>query len=143
MSLSSWIKKFYPIKASQLKNASDLKCVKHALRKWKGAKSKNLKQHGVSYKGFIIDDTEWSFSFDSDSCSLCQKYHQFGPRNKYCYNKKLQKFCPISEVLGRTCDADSPQVGDSIFYQSQHNPKKMIKLLTKVRNKLRKEKHNS
>ena len=79
MSLSSWIKKFYPVKASQLKNASDLKCVKHALRKWKGAKSKNLKQHGVSYKEFIIEDTSWSFSFDSDSCSLCQNTTKLDP----------------------------------------------------------------
>ena len=91
MSLYSWSKEFYPVKASKVHMS---KATEHSLRKWEGMRPENLEKHGlrVSSDGYAIqekDDLSIKLGIDDSSCALC--YH---------YVKENCIFCPLAIVRG-------------------------------------------
>ena len=62
MTEKSWVKEFYRVPAENITGASAEKCVLHSLRKWEGARKKNLKKHGL---------TRAPIRFGAKTCSLC------------------------------------------------------------------------
>lgn len=78
MSLESWKKEFYPVKASI--DHTDVEAIKHGILKWTGYRKENLGKHNLIKSGHtILEVDKWtgcrSFNFSSGTCSLCLKYY--------------------------------------------------------------------
>ncbi|MFA5071070.1 MAG: hypothetical protein WC511_01715 [Candidatus Pacearchaeota archaeon] len=116
MSVKSWKKEFYK---PNLKNP-----VASSLLKWEGALKKNLKKHDVIYGEYFIGPNErkcWSpenFLFGVNSCPLCQLF----------FYERLCGECPIKIETGKICDG----FDSSVYLESRHDPKPMIRLLRKL-----------
>lgn len=89
MSLTSWKKEFYPIKAgSKLATATELTAVDHCLTKWEGLREKNLVKHGLPkkdtvYVGELIGDLEEAgMEVDNTTCALCHRHKIAGSESE-------------------------------------------------------------
>jgi len=118
MSIATWKKEFY----GSLKEASksDVKALKHGIRKWTGLLPENLKKHYVWHElgeARIRDNSSILFSVSGVSCALCIKYVTRGTRS--------HSDCPIFK-----CDTedDSPWV----VWKNRGNPRPMIRVLKKA-----------
>lgn len=106
MSIKSWKKEFYSIKA---KDASHP--LEHSLVKWIGLRHENLKRHELHVQEFsnIGDKKGNIFRVDSSSCALCLEV------NTNCSNCCLE-----------SCSHEFDK------WEDDHNPEPMIKLLLKA-----------
>jgi hypothetical protein len=129
MSIESWTAQYYkrPAKAAA---TSPLDAVKHSLKKWKGLKAKNRREHDLVVKNHKIYDGDGdSLSIDGSTCALCvlmKRENSFIPD---CDN------CPITKATGKACcggDSDDPYN----TWTFSGNPKPMIKVLKATRNYL-------
>ena len=92
MSLESWKKEFYPVKASEC--CSDTEAIEHGILKWTGYSRENLSKHNMSpsYETIIENDNPANtFSFTAFNCSLCLKY-----------SKNECEECPLF-LIGQGC----------------------------------------
>ena len=104
MSLKSWLKEFYPIKADKV---SEKDALQHSLLKWRGALKTNLKKHRLKIHYKRITDKEGKyFNFHGLTCALCCVF-----RNT-CVNCSLRSCGCLYSDFGVTDD-----------------PKPMIKLI--------------
>ncbi len=114
MSIATWKKEFY----GSLKEASksDVKALKHGIKKWIGLLPENVKKHGVFIDAFdnLIEKHSMidSFSIDSSSCALCMRYDD-------CEE------CPIFPC-------ESNHRAPYRIWQRSHNPRPMIRVLKKA-----------
>jgi len=117
----AWLKKYYPVEAETLANASDIECVQHSLNKWRGLTKDVLEKYGLVSDESLIEGDNFSFYIDDDSCALCVKY---------LVQEVMCTGCPLSKQLGKPCDANyiAPY---SIFIRTG-NPLLMIKALEKT-----------
>lgn len=127
MSIKTWKKEFYPIKAKKM---SMLQAVKHSLLKWQGTLPSNLKRHGVEYDNadqYLFDlETDEEFDFDSDSCALCVSSTARGSFTANC------SVCPLYKHRKEKCwrpkkHGTEPPYGNNI---------KMIRVLKAVDKKM-------
>lgn len=120
MSIKSWKKEFYPIKANECPKSE---AEEHSLQKWKGLEKKNLKKHKVWLDGSYLFDDEETFMFTEKNCALC--FHHY---NNHCTT------CPLAVSLGNIpCYCENMPYGILCY---DVNPKPMIKVLKKlVKNK--------
>lgn len=125
MTIKTWMAEYYPISAKSFIESSDEECIMHSLKKFEGAKKENLKKHNVVlYEGDIYtsfhDDNFAnsipSFSFDSFTCALCQKY---------CLEELSCKNCPLYRIE-KWCNVD---IGPWDLFLKGGNPIPMIKAL--------------
>lgn len=118
-----WLDKYYPVEAEEFTNASDKKCVEHALLKWQGlvdAKNYNLSIRNNALRDEFGKPILW---LDGESCSLCKKYYR---AQKSC------EHCPLAIELGTTCDQ-----GDNLYERAlNENPQLMVDVLSKILEKL-------
>jgi len=117
----AWLKKYYPVKAKTLADASDIECTKHSLNKWRGLTEEVLKQYGFVTNGYAIQDDSFVFYVDSNSCALCKKY---------LLQKVRCEGCPVFKQLGKSCDEGrhSPYQ----IFRTDGNPLPMIETLEKT-----------
>jgi len=117
----AWIKKYYPVEAISLFNASDIECTQHSLNKWRGLTKEVLGQYGLVANGYAIEGYNFKFRVNDDSCALCIKYVV---REKSCAN------CPLCKQLGKPCDVteDSPY----FTFTYKESPLPMIEALEKT-----------
>lgn len=136
MSLETWIEAFYKLRASNFsldKRKDDTDCVKHAIKKWKGALPKNTKKHNLVYDDYMISpyrDKANGFIFGESTCSLCKKY----PHDCKRYEASdLVIYCPIVRMQGDSCVDDCAVDGFiSTYRASKDDPKPVIDLLKKT-----------
>ena len=136
MTMESWYSESYSIPATKMKRRSDTECVKHALKKWRGALPENLEKHNMEFENYILKSLQpptsdprhcTQFVFSDYSCSLCQKYplmKTFPNGRHHCTNKSKTKLCPIIRYSGQSC-LDM----DSAYKQSNDDPTTMIATL--------------
>lgn len=134
MSLETWLKEFYKQPASIFENdktKDDTACIKHALKKWKGALPKNTAKHNVSYTNYEIKPgVNNNFLFGDYTCSLCKKY-PFDCKRYIDIDLVIQ--CPIVRMQGDSCIDDcGVDCFVSSYLASKNNPKPMIDLLKKT-----------
>jgi len=113
MSITTWKKEFY----GSLKEASksDVKALKHGIRKWTGLLPKNLEKHGVFREEYyFITDTVNTFEIDMTTCALCERH----------FHVKECSKCPINDCC---CDG-----GPYIKWDEEGNPRPMIRVLKKA-----------
>ena len=126
MSLVAWKKEFYPVPASRIK--TDVMALKHAIRKFTGAKPKNLKKHGVSLSTgtiYVCKPTVRSFSFDNSTCALCC-VHSTKDQDYYV---RCQA-CPL-HIYTRSC-TNGGRVWPFAIFINLDNPNPMLKALKRV-----------
>lgn len=114
---TTWQEEHYPVEAEQLKNASDEACTVHGLKKWKGARAKNLERYGMRYAERDIKGLDYSLRFSGESCALCQKYGR-GRGGLGCPH------CPIVKAGLPACDKPT-----SAWQASRNDPEPMIAAL--------------
>lgn len=123
MSIESWLKEFYPLKASEVPEGAALL---HSLKKWTGFREKSLRRHRVTLFGETLEDTKGHcFTISGDTCSLCVHYQ----KDSLCFG------CPLYKARGgHACD-DTTGPGGSIYDKFLWNgdPEPMIRLLRKSR----------
>jgi hypothetical protein len=69
VSIKTWQKEFYPIRADQTKPSEALA---HSIRKWEGLSEKNLKKHNLTHcYGILKDKNNKDFVINDRSCALC------------------------------------------------------------------------
>ena len=145
MSLESWKKEFYPIRASDIakivedrgpdiSTESKIELIEHSLRKWEGNKSKNLTKHKMeNWSNSISDERGDYLEVDSSSCSLCKVFYKKAVGGDACGE------CPLSIVRGGfACDEDDDS-GGSPWHRartSDGNPQNMIHWLKKSKDML-------
>lgn len=102
MSIETWKEEFYPVTAEAVNaggSASVGELIEHSLRKWRGATYTNLERHGLGRGASELDcDVIYefggkTFSFDSHSCALCERFIDAG-----CSG------CPLVDENGRNCN---------------------------------------
>lgn len=134
MSLSAWIREFYPIKASE---CSEEEALDHSIKKWEGLLPENLDFYSVSINkyGELVDDHDFRFSIHGSTCALCF-YHPG------CIE------CPFVTKLGYRCDEDNlsniEERGEEFeapwwHWTQGHNPVPMITALKKIKELSEKE----
>lgn len=128
MSLESWKAEFYPKNAHQFSTESDKKCIKAAIKKWKGAFPENCAKHNVRYVEHSIIDIKSNeeLEFDDDACTLCVKYFE-----AFCYRNNSTGIvhCPIIRLQGIPCDK-APASGEASTYdKSKNDPEPILNLL--------------
>jgi len=122
MSIKSWKKEFYPVPASEVKDAKE--AIKHSLKKWKGLLPDALERHKITLNVTTLMSGRSEFEIGGESCALClistRIESLFGDCRK----------CPLFENLGHRCDMadDRPWV----IFQNTGNPKPMIAALNKT-----------
>jgi hypothetical protein len=103
MTIESWKEEFYP--TSVTVPMTRLEAVAHSTRKWSGTAPEALKKHGVEFSRFKIFDpcmlAKPPFDFNSDSCSLCEKYWDKEEDEEDGGDPCRE--CPFSLTLGRAC----------------------------------------
>lgn len=120
---AQWYEDHYPIEASSLKDASDTKCLLHAIAKWEGLKKENLPQYWYYYSYNLIElDGHVQLTTDETSCALCEKYSSSRCRND------AGESCPIKRLTGKTC-CDPNSAPQTIYHASASDPQPMIDLL--------------
>lgn len=113
--MDSWVKEFYPNSAqdcAEISGGEDTALIRHALRKWTGARSENLQKHGdLAYPPIPLN---------SETCALCL-VHLDRDKDEPCST------CPLARYLGGACDKgrDAPFVQ----YFVGGGPEPMIKAL--------------
>jgi hypothetical protein len=116
MSIATWKKEFY----GSLKEGSrsDVKALKHGIRKWTGLLPSNMKKHKVKrslgIEKTFISDGSIGFEIDGSSCALCRRHFYLD-----CCGK-----CPINDC----CSARGPY---TIWY-NKNDPRPMIRALKKA-----------
>lgn len=117
-----WLNNYYPIKADELRDATNLECLEHSLKKWIGLT--RLKSYGL-----MLDHDERSLveektsnivlRIDSGSCALCIKHYD-------AYNDEINcKKCPLAIHIGKPCD----DMKDNLYMRSFIYPSAMVKTL--------------
>lgn len=128
MSTSSWKKKYYRVTAAKLaaSDASDLKLIEHALKKWQGLFKTNLSAHDLEHhRGNIYFKGDLTFEIDFRSCALCVRYI-----DDSCHR------CPLSVARNNvSCDRSATgesraPFSDMVIY---NDPRPMIKQLKKAK----------
>lgn len=120
MSIESWCEEFYSVEASEMAGKSDIECLEHSLKKWKGLSQESLERHGLVVNRYLVGnaiaatDKRRYIYIDSSSCALCEKYLE---PHLPC------KGCPIHKNTGFDCSREY-----ECFYHSLL-PQKMITLL--------------
>lgn len=110
MSLNTWKKEFYPVKASSkeaLKNP-----IEHSIRKWKGLRPENIKKHHlqITDKKHLIDSKKVKLFIDESSCACCKGAYD-------CYDCCVRLFDCFDAYA---------------CWKNDVNPEPMIKLLVKA-----------
>lgn len=120
-----WLKKYYPVEATELCEASAKECLEHSLLKWQGLA--NAKQYNLSIRlSALREESDYPvFWPDGDSCALCKKYYR-GSGN--CTD------CPLAEELGHPCDSDDS--GNNLYDRSLRNPQLMVDVLSDILERL-------
>ena len=114
MSKETWLAEYYPYKPD--KNMTDNEAVIHSLRKWIGAKPKNLEKHG-------LEDIPMVFS--ADDCALCAKY-------AVSYGIRHCNLCPLA-VYGLRCSHDTVRnISPWHAYARSGHIEPMIEALTEL-----------
>ena len=117
MSLKSWKQEFFPVPISEVKKGDALT---HALRKWTGLTTRNLKRHGLSnlFNVCIEDSDHNLFGVSTSTCSLCKFYRN----HTGCLG------CPLVKLSGKQCDLK----GEPFYEWSKWgDPQPMIRALKK------------
>jgi len=122
MSLATWLKKYYPVKASDAAS-NDIEACEHSLRKWRGLSLTILKKHKVNKNTFAILDDADSLDIDDRSCALCVRH-----------NDALNgcPSCPITKATGKICCDDSSMNSPYATWDYTGNHAPMIKVLEKA-----------
>lgn len=135
MSVSSWLKEFYPVDASE--GMTNLEAVRHSLQKWRGLKPENLQRHRVNVKspagffrsGRLLEGrSNGGLLINGETCALCHKHAEMDD----C------KSCPIVRALRRRCDARTQRDECGRLTSPWHrfdefaNPEPMIAILEKT-----------
>lgn len=117
-----WLMNYYPVTADHLRDATNLECLEHSLKKWIGLT--RLKSYGLMLdhdeRSLVEDKTSnIVLRIDSGSCSLCIKHYD-------AYNDEINcNKCPLAIHLGKPCD----DLKDNLYMQSFINPILMVKEL--------------
>ena len=120
MSLATWKKEFYPIKANKV---SKKNAVAHSIQKWKGLLPENLCKHCVSIDecGNVTDGSfDGTLGINTQTCALC--FH-FGPETDNCDD------CPLFQTRsGHNCDdtRDGEQEPPFGEYRDDQDPMPML-----------------
>ena len=126
MSLKTWIKEFYPVRAEKVSKQDALD---HSIKKWEGLKKKNLLKHqlssGPDNHAYITDRAGGSSFIDSDTCALCHHYLGEG------YDYPCEK-CPIVKVNKRSCNSEYD------YFCGTGNPVPMLRLLIQTQKETQK-----
>jgi len=111
----AWRKKYYPVEAKELANASDIDCVTHSLNKWRGLTEQALQTYDLYGADYLLN-------IDTSSCALCWKYiNWIGFIDiSGCMN------CPLGRLLGKGCQTEY-----DIFIE-KNNPIPMIEALERT-----------
>lgn len=101
MSLESWKAEFYPVEASEVRDAAQ--AVDHAIRKWRGCLPSNLARHRVYGGSSVNDKREYGgLQMNSETCALCMLYYNEKTRLK----KDRCQACPVFAANnGHPCDS--------------------------------------
>jgi hypothetical protein len=121
MSLKTWIAKYYPVPADQVKTTED--AVKHSILKWEGLRDQNLEVNECTLLFHAVGDEHDPHDqlvLSSSTCALCH-LHEDGHNS--CPD------CPLSKLRGMRCDEP---LGKSPYSTGMcNNPEPMINLLKK------------
>ena len=117
-----WLTNYYQVAADNLRDATNLECLEHSLKKWIGLT--RLKSYGL-----MLDHDERSLveektsnivlRIDSGSCALCIKHYDTYRDGIDC------KKCPLAIHLGKPCD----DMKDNLYMRSFIYPSVMVKTL--------------
>lgn len=139
MSLKTWIKQYYPVKAGSKRLKTDYQRTAHSLKKWLGLKSDAIGRHGLvltfgtadllSLTDF--DNPSERFVINADTCALCLWYIDDNFSTGGCAN------CPLKKTLGIRCDYD--RNGPWRRFKNTGDPDDMIAALSKTLTRLKKE----
>lgn len=129
MSWTSWMKEFYPKKATSRSIKTDLEAVEHSIQKWKGLISKNVQKHGLTRISYTLrGDGGKRLDADSDTCALCQRASQHDmKRDEF----SMCDYCPITQITGKNCL--------QTYLKADRKPYLMVRLLEKVKAALLKQ----
>lgn len=126
MSIKIWMKKAYPVTASE---TTPDEATPHSLLKWRNARADVLRKHDLKLEaGTIVDADGHSFSFNSSTCALCFHYleEDMGYGND-CTD------CPLQQSLGRPCyEPDARGISPYNMFYTFNDPEPMIAALEAV-----------
>lgn len=143
MSRETWIDEFYALGPNRTPSTPDLAelspvdNVKHALRKWRGLRKKNLERHGVYMLGTALrfpGDFEDFFFIDADTCSCCAKWYH--DSCTVCPLLRYSRGWSEARPCFRFVEGSNPYMA---FVQTK-DPQPMIILLVKALAKVRRRK---
>lgn len=133
LGFNDWKKKYYPVSANSLENATVLAALNHSIKKWKGLDGSILLKYGLRlfWGDIMMEDVFASptlvlFRIASDTCALCIK---FDIEEIDC------RGCPLFEVRGQVrCDQLRPKEKQSPYYSMlTGNPKPMQEWLERAK----------
>ena len=82
MSIYSWKRQFYPIRAGLgAATASDITALDHSLIKWYGLRAEALSAHGLTRshnkieEDLAVEERDF-FNVSGESCALCRRYEE-------------------------------------------------------------------
>ncbi len=139
MSIESWKREFYSIKAKEFAaNHTQEECLDHCIKKWEGLSKENVERHWLKIDGRkIVDESGEDFHPVASNCSLCVKSSI--SEEDACCNK-----CIIKQTMGQTCSEKNRIGSDSLdpwrSWTKQENPKLMQELLAETKRKLEEKK---
>ena len=130
MSIDTARNEFYHVPASWLKEATDLECAQHALKKWTMFLPENLKKHDIEfYDGAIVPRGgnklyEGMSMVGINTCALCQKHNEDGDGD--CYQ------CPFYRFNGNVKCYGVNRSGVDYYDQGKSNPEIMVEALQEL-----------
>ena len=143
MNYKDWLKKYYPIPASEVKG-TDLDFIDHCINKWEGLKDLSPYNLRFSYGSVISmrpDNTV--LNIDGESCALCEEYYDHDwfevddcIEEDDDYPDHPCTKCPLARSLGIPCDGGED---GGVFYRGKKNPQVMIDALKAAREMVVKE----
>lgn len=138
MSIKTWIKEFYPIRAEQTHRDE---AIDHSLQKWLGLLPENLEKHGVElFEGTVYEKDDYdqdSVDIDGSSCSLCHHYLDHDWDEDECESACTE--CPLYQARGARCDDENEEEWTQDIAAPWHaftrdeDPKPMVMWLTKTK----------
>ena len=139
MNYKDWLKKYYPIPASEVKG-TDIELIDHCINKWEGLKDLSHYNLRLSYGSVIHMCTDKIvLNVYGESCALCEKHYDSDWNyDKYSTEDHACTTCPLARSLGRPCDDDDGK-DECVFYRGLKNPQVMIDVLKAAREMVDKE----
>lgn len=132
MSLNTWKKEYYPIRASKVTAEA---AIAHSLQKWRGLRPQILADHRLrlnvrpSQPVVVDDDGGETLTINGESCALCAVYMR--------ENEDECATCPLFALRNCSCDdvPDEDEVTACSPYDQfalSGDPEPMIELLEKA-----------